>query len=340
MDHVHRVLDANTNRAAEGMRVLEDIARFVLERRELCEALKRCRHELRQATPSMTCVWARDTECDVGTDIAIKSETSRSNLHEIAIAAGNRCAEALRVIEEMFKLDNEENTIESIRYRMYKLSSDVVRALGSHQRKQWSLCFILTTSGCILPWRETVRRAIDAGCDCVQIREKTMTTQQLVEHTKEVVDITNKDGVSVIVNDSVEVALVAGALGAHLGSEDLSIAQARQICGHHLVIGATVHCVDDAKEAVHHGADYLGIGPMFASTTKPELAPKGISLLKDVLRDYPGVHHLAIGGIDPSNTGQLFAAGCKGIAMSDAIASSTNPDDVIRDVLNGVMQPS
>jgi thiamine-phosphate pyrophosphorylase len=282
----------------------------------------------------------RDTGEDVGTEHTMPSESTREHVVDIATAAGNRCAEALRVIEEMLKLDSGGSAIESIRYNMYDHAAAVVIALGSNKNKQWKCCFILTTSRCVLPWREVLQQSIDAGCDCVQIREKTMATKSFINHAKEVISITSAAGVAVVVNDRVDVALIVGAAGVHLGSTDTSIKEARQLCSNKLLIGATVHELSEATHAIQQGADYLGIGPMFASTTKPELQTRGTSLLTTILDTYPSTHHLAIGGITPINTSDLFAIGCKGVAMCDAIASSTTPHQVVQTVIAGAMQPS
>ena len=136
MGAVHRVLDANINRAAEGMRVLEDIARFVLNNKGLCESIKNCRHELRTHTPKTT---SRDTKNDVGTTVSTLQEESRNSLHDVATAAGNRVAEALRVIEELLKLESQQNSTETIRYTMYDLSAEVIGLLGATKKQQWKL---------------------------------------------------------------------------------------------------------------------------------------------------------------------------------------------------------
>ena len=339
MRAVQRVLDANYNRAAEGMRVLEDLARFMLDLQDLCGEIKTSRHELRSIS-QLDLIISRDTGGDVGTLHSTPSESSRKNVVEIAIAAGNRCAEALRVIEEVLKLEEAGSEVEAIRYRMYELASRVVLALGSHQRKQWSVCFVLTTAMCALPWRETLGQALDAGCDCIQVREKTMATNTLIEHSEEVVSIANKSGAAVIVNDRIDVAMATGASGVHLGETDMSVRDARQLCSTNLLIGATTHHLHEAEQAIKQGADYLGIGPMFASPTKPALKKGDVSLLTEILGEFPTVNHLAIGGITPCNAQKLFEVGCKGVAMCDAIASSSNPGQIVHDTITGAMQPS
>jgi len=340
MEMTNRIIDANTNRAAEGMRVLEDIARFILDRSDLCEAIKRCRHNLRHTLATRDAIYARNTHGDVGTSLSTENELERSQLRDVAIAAGNRCAEALRVLEEMLKLDGIDCDVESIRYEMYDHTAAVVKLLGATTRKQWRLCFILTTETCVLPWKNTLQLALDAGCDCVQVREKTMTTRQLVAHTNEVVSIVGGERATVIVNDRVDVAMASGAGGVHLGSSDMTVTDVRQLCGSLMLIGATVHTVEDAGVAIEQGADYIGIGPVFASTTKPDLSTSGVGLLEQVLSKYASVHHVAIGGISPSNAKQIFATRCKGVAMCNAIASSTSPDKVVEKILSGLLQLS
>ena len=325
---VHRVLDANINRAAEGMRVLEDVARFVLGNQDLCGAIKNCRHELRQQTPELS---SRDTEGDVGTALSTEQETSRDSIRDIATAAGNRCCEALRVIEEFLKLENTKNTIESIRYKMYDLTEIAIQALGARTKEQWSLCFVMTIDECVLPWHDTLAQAFVSGCDCVQVREKNLTTAQYIAHVLEVKNIADTFNVPVIVNDRVDVMLATNATGVHLGGDDMSIYDARTTCGSQWIIGATVHIdsTHKAEECIAVGADYVGVGSMFASQTKPDVQVAPLGLLKNAISH----HHLAIGGITPENVHQLYDIGCKGVAVSSAIAHSATPEKVVAALL-------
>tara|TARA_X000001036_G_C20569608_1_gene762054 strand:+ start:186 stop:1175 length:990 start_codon:yes stop_codon:yes gene_type:complete len=327
MSSVHRVLDANINRAAEGMRVLEDIARFTLENKTLCSSIKKCRHELRMQTPNIN---SRDVQEDVGTTVSTKSEGKRDSIHDVALAAGNRCAEALRVIEEFLKLESVKNTVESIRYAMYDLADEVVRLLGATNKQQWKLCFVMTIDECVLAWQDTLKQAIVAGCDCVQVREKKMSTRQLINHVLKVKRIADKYSVPVIVNDRVDVLLATKVAGVHLGKNDMSVQEARKLCGSEYIIGKTVH----AQEDVSSGADYIGIGSMFPSQTKPSAQIAPLGLLKNAL----AYIHLAIGGITPDNAQQLYASGCKGIAVSSSIAHSKTPEHIVRDLLQSEHQ--
>ena len=334
MSAIQRVLDANINRAAEGMRVLEDIARFVLDDEILCSSIKRCRHDLRSATSK--CHGSRDTAGDVGTRVSLETEQSRSSIHDIAVASGNRTAEALRVIEEFLKLQIFNNDIESIRYKMYDLSANIIRLLGSPstRSKQWKLCFVFTVEPCKQPWRELLQDISEAGCDCIQIREKSMRTKELIDHTKEVMSIV--PNTTVIVNDRVDVSAAARAHGVHLGKLDMPIEEAREILGKSYIIGSTVRSVEEAHKSVDSGADYLGVGSMFASQTKPATRVVGPTILKQIQNN----NYLAIGGITPKNVQELYEVGCKGIAVSSAITQSTTPRKVVEELLQHEVQPA
>lgn len=330
---VIRILDANINRAAEGMRVLEDIARFVLENQQLCGEVKSCRHQLREQSPTL---YSRNTAKDVGACISTIQEGNRDSIHDIALAASNRCGEALRVVEEFLKLNSTQNTVETIRYRMYDLSAEIIKQLGSTNKQQWKLCFVMSQAECVLPWQETLTQALSSGCDCVQVREKTMTTKAYVQHVHKVKQISNSFGTPVIINDRVDVLLATKVAGVHLGTEDMPITDARRVVGKEVIIGATVHSLEEMNNAIEQGADYIGIGAMFPSPTKPEVPTADTELFEAAIE----CNHLAIGGITPKNVHLLYTKGCKGVAVSSSISKSSNPSQVVESLLHPEAQPA
>lgn len=324
------MLDANVNRAAEGMRVLEDISRFVIQDKELCAELKQYRHSLRSTYPVIELVRSRNTSQDVGTGVSTSQESSRQSIIDVAIAASHRCCEALRVIEEMEKLAHDTN-VEHIRYAMYDLSAAVVR--GLHFSRQWRLCMLLTIELCTLPWQKTVQQAVMGGVDCIQVREKHMNTVTLVHHVREVAQLSRGHGVSIVVNDRVDVAVAAGACGVHLGGTDMSIQDARAV-GRDLIIGATTHTVAQMQNAVDCGANYIGVGPMFSSQTKTGSMDSNPALIREAASKFPDTPHLAIGGISPQHMPVLLEYGCKGVAVCGAICGSRNPKRVAGELLH------
>jgi len=335
MSAIARILDANANRAREALRVMEDAARFALNDAELSEALKALRHDLRAALDRLPAGWPeanRDVRGDVGTVIEARGEYERRGLADVVRAAGKRLTEALRVLEETGKTVNAEfaRRIESLRYRAYDLESSLQRRLGSSRTRQWRVCVLLTESLCRRPWREALRDVIEAGADCIQVREKDMDSRGLVERVREVIDRARPAGASVIVNDRADIALAAGADGVHLGRDDLSVADVRCMAGRTLIMGASTHNLEEAEAAVRAGADYCGVGAMFETPLKPDAKPAGPDYLRAFIEHHPGVTHLAIGGITAGNIHQLAEVGCRGVAVSSAVCGSAKPGDVVK----------
>jgi thiamine-phosphate pyrophosphorylase len=268
-----RILDANANRAREALRVMEDAARFALDDARLCAQLKSLRHDLREALAGLPPGWLeanRDTAGDVGTSIETQAESARGGLPDVAVAAGKRLGEALRVIEEVGKTVDPglAREVEAIRYRFYDVESALHLRLGGARARQWRVCVLLTESLCRRPWPEVLAAVVDAGTDCLQVREKQMTAADLVRRARQVIEVARPAGVTVIVNDRLDVAQAAGADGVHLGQQDLAVADARRAVGRSLLIGASTHDLDEARIAVEAGADYCGVGQMFTTMTR------------------------------------------------------------------------
>ena len=338
-----RLIDAACNRAGEGVRTLEDLARFVLDDAAVTTSLKQLRHDLRDtamiAWPCSVGVWSRDTSGDVGTSISTVSEQTRGGLGAIAAAAGRRAAEAIRSLEEAAKLDSPEaaSTIESLRYVLYDLAAVVEQRLGASPVPQWRVCLLLTKSTCRLPWQDVLTASIDGGVDVVQLREKSLGDAELVQHVRAVLSVAR--GIPVIVNDRVDIAMAAGAAGVHLGQDDLSVRDARRQCGRHLFIGVSTHGPTEVAAAVEAGADYVGIGPIFASHTRPDLEPAGTGRVGESLPLLGHLPHLAIGGVSPENVAEVAASGARGVAVGRGICGVDDPlaaAQVCTDALGGI----
>ena len=177
---------------------------------------------------------------------------------------------------------------------------------------------------------------MDGGADCVQVREKELAGRRLCRRVEQVIEIARPRGVTVLVNDRTDVAFAAGADGVHLGQEDLSIAAARRLAGRTLMVGVSTHDLDQAEAAVAAGADYCGLGPVFATTTKAAGILAGPALVAAYAERFPQTPHLAIGGITPDNIDRLAEAGARGVAMSSAVCGAARPDEVVRAVRESV----
>jgi len=343
---VKRILDANGNRAREALRVMEEAARFVLEDAALAADLKQLRHELSQAVASVPGLSAnRDTPGDIGTELSTPTEGKRQSRCEVVIAASKRLGEALRALEEYGKLlgrtdadDSFALRLQSMRYRAYDLEMRLERVLHVGEAVQWRLCLLLTEAMCSHhAWDHVLGRAIDAGADCIQVREKQMEGGQLARRVEEVKTIV-AGRASVIVNDRPDIALVAGADGVHLGQGDLNPRDVRMLAGGQLIIGVSTSTLDQAKQAAQDGADYCGIGPMFLTTTKQKDTLAGPAYLREYL-GWNTLPHLAIGGIKPDNASVLTQIGCRGVAISAAICAAQDPYQATRNILTHLPPP-
>ena len=165
---------------------------------------------------------------------------------------------------------------------------------------------------------EQVEAALRGGVTCVQLREKELDEAEFLAEAKEVSALCRRYGVPFFVNDNVDIAIACGADGVHVGQEDMAAAQVRQRVGDGMMIGVSVHSVEEAVEAVKSGANCLGVGAMFSTSTKNDANVLPREVLRDICRavDVPVV---AIGGIGKGNLMQLAGTGVDGVALVSAI---------------------
>jgi len=208
--------------------------------------------------------------------------------------------------------------------------------------RQWSLCVLITESLCKRPWEEVAQAALEAGADCIQLREKELAGRELLARAKRLRELTLAHDASLVINDRPDIAALCEANGVHLGQTDLPITEARRIVGDGVCIGISATTLAQASDALGAGADSLGLGPMFATRTKPDPGGRtdgslaGPSLVRGVLKKHPGTSHLAIGGITGANILELREAGAKGIATSSVVCGADDPGAVARELLEAL----
>jgi len=337
------MLDANANRAREAVRVLEDVARFALDHQRLSAALRALRHDLdaavRAVVPDALLMAAnRDTPGDVG---AAAAGATRANLRDVADANGARAGEALRVCEECAALLGEgapPGAFDALRYRAYDAHRALVLALGSPARRQFRVCVLLTAELCTHhAWERVAELALDAGTDCLQLREKTLPDREFLARARTLVRMC-RGRAAVFVNDRPDIALLAGADGVHVGQADLPIADVRRLCGASLLIGVSTGSLPEAIAAAEAGADLCGVGSMYHTTTKQKPVVAGVAYLREYLAcPRTGcVPHFAIGGVTPGRAGELARAGCRGVAVSRAVCSAPDPGAAVAAILRAL----
>ena len=180
------------------------------------------------------------------------------------------------------------------------------------------LCFITGQETDTLSFEEMTLRALQAGVKWVQYRDKERSRREIYEESIRLMGMAKKFDAALIINDHPDIALAADADGVHLGQDDLPVKEARKIMGKSRIIGVSTHTVEQARDADRDGADYIGFGPVFHTTTKDAGRPKGIEMLREIKRQVR-IPVVAIGGITAENIRPVLEAGADAVAVSSAI---------------------
>ena len=176
-----------------------------------------------------------------------------------------------------------------------------------------------------------VEQALRGGVTCVQLREKELDEAAFLAEAKEIRELCRSYGVPFLVNDSVEIALACGADGVHVGQSDMDAGQVRALAGGRLMIGVSARTVEEALRAQRAGADYLGVGAVFGTSTKPDAKAISRQTLKEICAavDIPVV---AIGGISRDNMPELSGTGIDGVALVSAIFAAEDIENQCREL--------
>jgi thiamine-phosphate pyrophosphorylase len=329
-----RVIDANANRAFEGLRTLEEIARFVLDDAAMCGSLKEHRHRLQSALsrlPQSELLQARNTLHDVGTDIKTDSELSRTSFCDIASAAAQRIQQSLRCIEEFSKLVDAgmSREVEAIRYSAYDLLGQMQLRLKSNASflKVANLYLLIDCQSTLEEFKKQIRDLSDQGVDLIQIRDKSSDARKISSYVLAALDAVSPERTKILVNDRVDIALATGAAGVHLGQQDLECRQVRQHVGDGFIIGVSTHDLQQIDQAIADGADYIGCGPTFPTSTKAFTSFPGLDFLQQAA-ERSTVPAFAIGGIQLENLASVLKTGITRIAVSSGILVASEPMQV------------
>ncbi len=360
---VLRILDAAANRGREGLRVIEDYVRFVLDDPHLTELCKQLRHDLAAALSPISTdsrMAARETQGDVGTTLSTSSEQHRDDMGSVVRANFARLQESLRSLEEFGKLHGGADipvcredpglsvSFKQLRYRTYTLERAVEISRGSSERLAAVRLYVLV-DGSDSPeaFERLVRSLIDAGVHAIQLRDKRLDDRDLLARARLLRELCGKGDspifadtkigtvptpVLCIVNDRPDLASLARADGVHVGQEEVSVKDARRIVGPESLIGVSTHTIEQARQAVLDGANYIGVGPTFPSNTKAFAHFPGLDLLRAVAAEIR-LPAFAIGGISSENLAEVLATGIPRIAVSAAITAAPDPAEAARQLL-------
>jgi len=342
---VERLLDANLDRAREGLRVLEDWARFALDRADLVARCKDMRQRLGRLHADRYKL-ARHTASDPAAGMGHPAQLERQAPSQVVGANASRVAEALRVLEEFGRGDSAVLAAEAaaIRYQLYDLEVDLLQAAalaaagGDGRRTQLAQCHLYLITAPMAGLEAMVEAALTGGVRLLQYRAKAesgLDDATRLQQARALRQLCSRHGALFIVNDRIDLALAAEADGVHLGQGDLPPALARRLLGPERLIGRSTHRLEQLQQAVADGCDYVGVGPVHATPTKPGRDPVGLDYVRQAAAACP-IPFFAIGGIETGTIEAVRAAGASRVAVVRAISASADPAAAATDLLQAL----
>ncbi|MEM8864694.1 MAG: thiamine phosphate synthase [Planctomycetota bacterium] len=326
----YRILDASLNRATEGMRVVEDYTRFVLDDQSLSKLAKTLRHELASAGKRIDLDArhaSRDTQGDVGSTVTTTAESHRPDAWAVCIASCERVKQALRSLEEYGKTVDADFAaqVERLRYQFYTLEKSIGTTRSSCERLAGARLYVLVDGQASpVEFSRLAKALVAAGVHVLQLRDKQLDDAELVARARLLVEATAGTLTLAIINDRPDIAAVTHADGVHVGQEEMSVKDARAIVGPQALVGISTHTIEQARVAVLDGANYLGVGPLFPSETKQFDNFPGLDFARNVAEEI-SLPAFAIGGIDYENLPDVLATGIQRVAVGAAITSASDP---------------
>ena len=328
-----RVLDANVDRCQEGLRALEDVARFMLNDGSLAGRFRDLRHHIAHAVSPLdsAMLGARRADEDVGSEPGLPEE-DRQGVEQLVRANAKRVEEALRVLEEFARLREmpaqlDLQSFKHARFAVYELEQRLVRSLGRQGKVDRVKGLYVVLDPTATKGRgelEVAEEALRGGASVIQFRDKVREKGLQLQVLTALRDLCHGFGALLIVNDYPELAIACGADGVHLGQKDLPLPVARSLLPAEQIVGVSCATVEEAVDADATGADYIAVGAMFPTVSKLGTRPAGLLTLRKV-REVTTRPLVAIGGIDADNVAQVVAAGADAVAVISAVVGASDP---------------
>ena len=330
-----RIIDAAANRAREGLRMLEDYApshwMMRTSRAGLRNAGTLSARPFRACRPPPSCgrgrrgpTWGRGSRLN-----RKRSAKARSTLRRPPANACRRPSARWRSSASSGRptppaTSNSCGMLCTRSKKRCLLTEFNCRELAGRR-----LYLLVTESLCPHGTGPAVRGALAGGAGLVQLREKEMPERRLIELGRRVRAWTREAGALYVMNDRADLAVVTEADGVHVGQDELSVKEARRIVGPHRLVGVSTHTIEQARQAVLDGADYIGVGPVFPSVTKSFESLAGLELVRQIAAEI-ALPWFAIGGINAENVDSVLEAGATRIAVSHAILSADDPESATK----------
>jgi thiamine-phosphate pyrophosphorylase len=340
-DQRQRIIDANLNRAGEGLHLLEEIARLVFSDTALTQQLKAIRHEILKGDLAFNqqLIQSRDSMSDVGFDIEVGEEKTRE-LPIAVVANARRVQEALRILEEMAKVPGttpelDADRFKQARFALYTIEQELLARLMRQDKTSRLAGLYAIIDSQFLGKRNHVKVAeemIKGGASVIQLRDKLAPKAELLPIAQKLQKLCADKSILFIINDHLDIALACGADGLHLGQEDLPLSIARKLLPMDMILGGSVNTVEQAKSAEADGADYIAVGSMYPTTSKEKPKVVGVGRLKQV-RGVVSLPLVAIGGINKDNATEVAANGADAVAVISALVGAKDVAEAARRII-------
>jgi len=337
-----RIIDANLNRAGEGLHLLEDIARLILNDAELTQQLKTMRHEILRGDWSFNqqLIQARNSESDVGIDIEAWGEEKERELPITVVANARRVQESLRILEEVSKIPGttpelEPEKFKQARFALYTIEQKLLSKLSRQDKTRHLTGLYAIIDSQALNRRshiEVAKQLIRGGVKTIQLRDKLRSKGELLPIAQQLKNLCSEHGVLFIMNDYLDLALAADADGLHLGQKDLPVKVARKLLPVDRILGCSVNTVDEATAAESDGADYIAVGSIYPTASKETAKVVGVERLRQIRRAV-SLPLVAIGGINKDNAAGVSAAGADSVAAISAILGAEDVEEAARQII-------
>ena len=338
-NEIYRIIDANVNRASEALRVLEDWARFSSQQtvdsgQILNLKLKKIRHDLNNILllhPNL--IMNRESIHDAGRNIENNSE--RKSIKDIIRANCKRVEESFRVLSEYGQivetLQENVSMFENNRYEIYTIEKALIKnekLLRLYNARLYLVAGRDAPVGRLndKEFLSVIEKSVEGGVDIIQLREKNESESKILQLANDIKKMICGTDVLFIINDRVDLALAADADGVHLGQDDFPINEARKICPEGFIIGLSTHNLEQGGNAVKGPADYLGVGPVFQTPTKPDYKVAGLDYVQWASKNIVNKPWFAIGGIDETNIDKVINNGAGKVAVVRAIMNSSDSE--------------
>ena len=337
-----RIIDANLNRASEGLHLLEDLARLMLNDASLTQQLKTVRHDILRGDWSFNqqLLQSRNSEGDVGVDIEAPGEERQRELPIMVVANARRVQESLRILEELSKIPGttprlDPEKFKQARFALYTIEQTLLSKLSRQDKTRLLTGLYAIIDSQALKGRshtEVARQLIRGGAKAIQLRDKLHSRKELLPIAQQLGALCAEHNVLFIVNDYLDLALAVDADGLHLGQNDLPISVARKLLPIDKILGCSATTVDQAIAAESEGADYIAAGSIYPTSSKETAEVVGLERLRQI-RQAVSLPLIAIGGINKDNVAEVVDAGADSVAVISAILQAEDIEEAARQII-------